>query len=154
MILKTSRFGTLHLQEDEILKFPAGLYGFEQEKEFVRLPFDSNIESPMEWLQSLKTPGLAFVITDPFLYVPYYMVKLTSEEEKQIEYDPSHEILTRAIVTVPQNYLEMTANLVAPLVINLDQKVARQIVLTSMEYDTRHYLLPREARPEKVETSH
>jgi flagellar assembly factor FliW len=58
--------------------------------------------------------------------------------------------MTRAIVTVPENYFEMTANLVAPLVINLDAGLARQFVLTSMEYDTRHYLLPQEVREGKV----
>ena len=54
--------------------------------------------------------------------------------------------LTRTIVTIPENYLEMTANLIAPLVINKDKGVAKQFVLTSMDYDTRHYLLPEEMR--------
>ena len=54
--------------------------------------------------------------------------------------------LTRTIVTIPENYLEMTANLIAPLVINKDKGVAKQFVLTSMDYDTRPYLLPEEMR--------
>lgn len=150
MIYKTTRFGSLEVKDSEILNFPVGLYGFENERDFLRLPFDPNIESPMEWLQSLQTPGLAFVITDPFLYVPGYSVKLTENEKKQIRFEPGNTIMTRAIVTVPENYFEMTANLVAPLVINLDAGLARQFVLTSMEYDTRHYLLPQEVREGKV----
>jgi len=150
MIYKTTRFGSLEVKDSEILNFPVGLYGFENERDFLRLPFDPNIESPMEWLQSLQTPGLAFVITDPFLYVPGYSVKLTENEKKQIRFESGSTIMTRAIVTVPENYLEMTANLVAPLVINLNAGLARQFVLTSMEYDTRHYLLPQEVREGKV----
>ncbi len=150
MKYETTRFGDLDVKESETLHFPVGLYGFEQERDFIRLPFDPNVESPMEWMQSLKTPELAFVVTDPFLYVPEYSVKLTEDEKKHILYEPSHTLLTRAIVTIPQNYLEMTANLVAPVVINLDTKTARQIVLTSMEYDTRHHLLSEEIREGKV----
>jgi len=153
MIYETTRFGSLDVKESDILNFPVGLYGFEKERDFVRLPFNPDIESPMEWLQSLQTPGLAFVITDPFLYVPGYSVKLTEDEKKQIQFEPGNTLLTRAIVTVPENYLEMTANLVAPLIINLDAGRARQFVLTSMEYDTRHHLLPREVREGKVKTS-
>ena len=150
MIYKTTRFGSIEVKDSEVLNFPVGLYGFEKERDFFRLPFNPNIESPMEWLQSLQTPGLAFVITDPFLYVPDYSVKLTETEKKYIRFEPGNTLATRAIVTVPENYLEMTANLVAPLVINLDVGLARQYVLTSMEYDTRHYLLPQEVREGKV----
>lgn len=150
MIYETTRFGSIEVKDSEIINFPVGLYGFEKERDFLRLPFNPNIESPMEWLQSLQTPGLAFVITDPFLYVPGYSVKLTENEKKQIRFEPGNTIATRAIVTVPENYLEMTANLVAPLVINLDAGLARQFVLTSMEYDTRHYLLPEGVREGKV----
>lgn len=150
MIYETTRFGSLEVKDSEILNFPVGLYGFDKERDFLRLPFNPNIESPMEWLQSLQTPGLAFVITDPFLYVPSYSVKLTENEKKQIQFEPGNTLATRAIVTVPENYLEMTANLVAPLVINLDAGLAKQFVLTSVEYDTRHYLLPQEVREGKV----
>ena len=152
MNYETTRFGSLEVKESEIINFPVGLYGFEKERDFIRLPFNPNIDSPMEWLQSLTTPGLAFVVTDPFLYISDYSVKLTEEEKKHIRIEPESTVLTRAIVTVPENYLEMTANLVAPIVINLEAGLARQFVLTSMEYDTRHHLLPREIREGKVKT--
>ena len=151
MKYNTTRFGNIEVKETEVFNFPVGLYGFERENQFTRLPFALNIESPMEWLQSLQTPSLAFVITDPFLYVPDYSVKLTEGEKAQIRFEPGNALLTRVIVTIPENYLEMTANLVAPLVINLTSGLARQFVLTSVEYDTRHHLLPQETRAGKVE---
>jgi len=150
MKYETTRFGRLDVKESDILHFPVGIYGFEQERQFIRLPFDPDIESPMEWMQSLQSPELAFIITDPFLYVPDYSVKLTQEEKKHIRYETGNTLLTRAIVTIPKNYLEMTANLVAPIVANLDSGIARQFVLTSMEYDTRHYLLSQDIRKGKV----
>ena len=146
MKVETSRFGTLDISEKEIVRFPEGLYGFEKETEFTLLPFNPNVESPMEWMQSLKSAHLAFVVTDPYLYQPDYKLKLSEEDKKRVELEEGDMYLTRAIVTIPENYSEMTANLIAPLVINKDKGVAKQFVLTNMDYDTRHYLLPEEMR--------
>tara|TARA_A100001037_G_C14963757_1_gene550560 strand:+ start:209 stop:667 length:459 start_codon:yes stop_codon:yes gene_type:complete len=146
MKVDTSRFGELDISEDEIIHFPEGLYGFEKETEFVFLPFNPNVESPMEWMQSLKSSHLAFVITDPFLYLPDYKLKLSQEDKKIVKLCDEELFLTRAIVTIPENYAEMTANLIAPLIINKEKAIGKQFVLTNMNYDTRHYLLPEEMR--------
>jgi flagellar assembly factor FliW len=146
MKVETSRFGTLDISEKEIVRFPEGLYGFEKETEFTLLPFNPNVESPMEWMQSLKSTHLAFVITDPYLYLPDYKLKLSEEDKKRVGLEDDDLHLTRAIVTIPENYYEMTANLIAPLVINKEKGIAKQFVLTNMNYDTRHYLLPEEMR--------
>ena len=146
MKVDTSRFGTLDIPDNEIVQFPDGLYGFEKETEFTLLPFNPNVESPMEWMQSLKSSHLAFVITDPYMYLQDYKPKLSEEDKKLVQLEDQELFLTRTIVTIPENYLEMTVNLIAPLIINKDKGVAKQFVLTSMDYDTRHYLLPEEMR--------
>ncbi|MBT3923406.1 MAG: flagellar assembly protein FliW [Nitrospina sp.] len=146
MKLETTRFGNLDIEEKQIIEFSDGLYGFEKETRFILLPFNPNVESPMEWMQSALSPHLAFVITDPYLYVPDYKLKLLEEDKKRVALETEEEFLTRSIVTIPENYTEMTANLVAPIVINPQKGMGKQFVLTSMEYDTRHYLLPEEMR--------
>tara|TARA_Y100001936_G_scaffold181024_1_gene178061 strand:- start:1262 stop:1723 length:462 start_codon:yes stop_codon:yes gene_type:complete len=146
MKVNTSRFGTLDIADNEIIRFPDGLYGFEKETEFTFLPFNPNVESPMEWMQSLKSSHLAFVITDPYLYLQDYKLKLSEDDKKRVHLKSEEPFLTRTIVTIPENYLEMTTNLIAPLIINKDKGFAKQFVLTSMDYDTRHYLLPKEMR--------
>ena len=146
MKVETSRFGTIDISEKEIVRFSEGLYGFEKETEFTLLPFNPNVESPMEWMQSLKSDHLAFVVTDPYLYLPDYKLKLSEEDKKRVELEEDDLFLTRAIVTIPENYSEMTANQIAPVVINKDKGIAKQFVLTNMDYDTRHYLLPEEIR--------
>ena len=146
MKLVTTRFGNLDIEEKEIIEFSDGLYGFEKETRFTFLPFNPNVESPMEWMQSIQSPHLAFVITDPYLYVPDYKLKLLEEDKNKVGLESEESFLTRSIVTIPENYADMTANLVAPLVINSNKRIGKQFVLTSMEYDTRHYLLPEEMR--------
>ncbi len=146
MKLETTRFGTIDIDEKLVLEFPDGLYGFEKETRFTLLPFNPNVDSPMEWMQSILSPHLAFVITDPYLYVPDYKLKLLEEDKQKVQLTADESFLTRCIVTIPENYTEMTANLVAPVVINPQKGIGKQFVLTGMEYDTRHYLLPEEMR--------
>ena len=134
----------MDIQDEDILHFPDTLYGFEQEGRFVLLPLDPNIESPMEWLQSLETPALAFIVTDPFIFVPQYNMVLSDSGKDLPKIESTESVAIRVIVTIPKVHTEMTANPVAPLVINQQNNLARQTVLTSAEYDTRHYLMPQE----------
>ena len=143
MKYETARFDSIDVQGEDILLFPEALYGFDQEKEFVLLPLDPNIDSPMEWLQSLRTPELAFIVTDPFLFLPQYKMVLNDDEKHQLKIESTESVVIRVIVTIPKVHTEMTANLVAPLVINRKNRLAKQIVLTSAEYDTKHCLMPQ-----------
>jgi len=146
MKCETARFGSVEIQDKDILIFPDALYGFDQEKEFILLPLDPKIESPMEWLQSMKTRELAFIVTDPFLFVPGYEMVLSDSERTQLEIESTESVIVRVIVTIPKVHTEMTANLVAPLVINQKNRLAKQVVLTNAEYDTKHSLMSPKSR--------
>ena len=141
MKYETARFGSLEIQDKDILLFPDALYGFDKENEFALLPIDPKTESPMEWLQSLRTRELAFIVTDPFLFVPEYKMVLSDSERIQLEIESTESVIVRVIVTIPKVHTEMTANLVAPLVINQKNRLAKQTVLTSVEYDTKYPLI-------------
>ncbi|MFQ5671878.1 MAG: flagellar assembly protein FliW [Nitrospinales bacterium] len=142
----STRLGDFDLQKNEVLRFAGGLYGFEQEKRFAVLPFNREIESPLEWMQSLQNPDLAFVITDPHLFIADYKVSFLDHEKADIELQPDEPCLVRVIVNIPSVYTEMTANLVAPIAINSAKNLAKQFILTTSEYDTRHYLFSDEVR--------
>ena len=97
MKYETARFGSIAVQGEDIILFPEALYGFDQEKEFVLLPLDPNIDSPMEWLQSLRTPELAFIVTDPFLFIPQYNMVLNDEEKDQLKVESTESVVIRVI---------------------------------------------------------
>ena len=143
MKYETARFGSLEIQDKDILLFPDALYGFDKENEFALLPLDPKTESPMEWLQSLRTRELAFIVTDPFLFIPEYKMVLSDSERIQLEIESTESVIVRVIVTIPKVHTEMTANLVAPLVINQKNRLAKQTVLTSVEYDTKYPLISK-----------
>lgn len=146
MKYQSTRFGEFEVTDNEILNCPDGLYGFEQETQFALLPFDPNIDSPLEWLQSLTTPELAFVVTDPIPFVPDYAVTLMEEDRRTIGLGEDEAFNIRVIVTVPEDYRRMTGNLLAPLVIHPRMNTGKQIVLTRPDYNTQHPLLPNAVR--------
>ncbi|MCH6579696.1 MAG: flagellar assembly protein FliW [Nitrospinae bacterium] len=142
----SSRFGEFEVTDDAILNIPDGLYGFEQETRFALLPFDSNIDSPLQWLHSLITPELAFVVTDPVLFLPDYEVTLTADDRRTIGLGEEDAFQVRIIVTVPEDYRRMTGNFLAPLVIHPGLNTGKQLVLTRQDYNTQHPLLPDAVR--------
>ena len=146
MKYQSTRFGEFEVTDNEILNCPDGLYGFDQETQFALLPFDANIDSPLEWLQSLNTPELAFVVTDPAPFIPGYEVTLTAEDRRAIGLGEDEEFQIRVIVTVPEDYRRMTGNLLAPLVIHPRMNTGKQIVLNQPDYTTQHPLLPNALR--------
>jgi flagellar assembly factor FliW len=146
MKYQSTRFGEFEVTDNEILNCPDGLYGFEKETQFALLPFDPNIDSPLEWLQSLTTPELAFVITDPAPFVPDYEVTLTTEDRHAVGLSDDEEFQVRVIVTVPDDYRRMTGNFLAPLIIHPRMNTGKQLVLTRPDYSTQHPLLPNAIR--------
>ncbi len=146
MIYKSTRLGSIDVQESEIIHFKEGLYAFENERKFCLIPLDPVKGSTLEWMHSLQTPDLAFIVTDPYHYVPNYKLQLTETDKRQILLESADPMAVRVIVKIPKNYAEMTANFLAPIVINIRQKTAKQFVLTSLEYEVAHFLLPKEVR--------
>ena len=65
MQLATKYFGEIACDEEDILHFPAGLFGFEEEQKFVLLPFAGS-GGTLLCLQSVTNSALAFVVMDPF----------------------------------------------------------------------------------------
>jgi flagellar assembly factor FliW len=146
MKYQSTRFGEFEVTDNEILNCPDGLYGFERETQFALLPFNPTIDSPLEWLQSLTTPELAFVVTDPIPFVPDYKVTLAAEDRRAIGLGEDEAFQIRVIVTVPEDYRRMTGNLLAPLVIHPRMNTGKQVVLTQPDYNTQHPLLPNAVR--------
>ena len=138
----TVRFGEIEVEEDKIVHFEQGIPAFEDEHEFLVIPYDT--ESPYYFMQSLATPDLAFLLTVPFVFFPDYEFELDDEVLKQLGIKQQEEILIYALITIPGGKVEdMTANLMAPVVINTTNMQARQVVLDRSGYTTRHRLFPK-----------
>ena len=143
--IHTTRFGTLPVDESRVLTFPDGLPGFETCRAFVLVPHpvaDGAVPSPFQWLQSTEDGGLAFLAIDPVLVFPNYAPRLPSSELSALELEDGPPRLF-ALLTVPKGDPRgITANLMAPVVVNAARGLARQVVVNGDEWGLRHRLLP------------
>ena len=141
--VNTVRFGEIEVEEDKIVHFEAGIPAFEEEHEFLIIPYDE--ESPYVFLQSLSTPDLAFLMTMPFVFFPDYEFEIDDDVMAKLGIKEQEELLIYTIITMPGGRVEdMTANLMAPVVVNTTNMQARQVVLDRSRYNTKHRLFPKQ----------
>lgn len=150
--IKTTRFGEIEEDEGKIVRFAAGLPAFEDEHEFIIVPYDE--ESPYVFLQSAMTPDLAFLMTIPFIFFPDYEFRLEDDVLKSLALESQEDLLLYTLLTIPGSDIrEMTANLLAPIVINSRTNEGRQVVLDKSSYCTKHKLFAKKAEGSEKEKS-
>ena len=141
----TSRFGEIEVDEEKIVHFQNGIPAFEDEHEFVVLPYDE--ESPYYFMQSVKSPDLAFLLTIPFLFFPDYSFEIDDATIQELDVKNYDKLLYYSMITIPNGSIRyMTANLLAPVVINIENMQAKQVVLDKSNYTTKHRLFPEPAK--------
>lgn len=127
MIINTSRFGRVELQDNEVLNFPEGLLGFADLRQFALL--DDPSDEIFAWLQSCESSHIAFPVLEPELFSENYKVNLTKSDLEALKLQSPLKARYFSIVTIPDDPTQMTANVKAPIVVNIDQRIARQCVL-------------------------
>lgn len=127
MLIQTSRFGQVQLTNDDILTFPEGLLGFQDLKKFVLL--DDPNDDIFAWLQSCESPAIAFPVLEPELFAKNYKINLNRTDLEALGMQNASRARAFCIVTIPDDPTQMTANMKAPVVINAENKRARQCVL-------------------------
>ncbi len=136
MIVKTTRFGELQVNQEDVINFNEGLLGFESLKKFFVVdPGDSTL---ILWLQSIDDSSIAFPIIEPKIFQPDYVARLLPADMNSVELDNIANARIYSILTIPSNVAEMSANLKAPIVINNSKKIARQIVLQDSKLSVKH----------------
>ncbi|MBF0526272.1 MAG: flagellar assembly protein FliW [Deltaproteobacteria bacterium] len=136
---KTVRFGEIQYSPQQIIRMDRGILGFEKRKLYTIIERPEDF--PFKWLQSLDDPGLAFVIMDPLLFKPDYRIQISSAEAEIIKADDISKCIVFVIISVPTDPSQMTANLLGPIILNTEKRLATQVVLSDQEYSTRHRVI-------------
>ena len=146
---ETKYFGTMAYREESVFEFPWGLPAFEHEKHFV--PIESPKHAPLVFLQSLADPGLCF-LAFPILVVDRdYQLGISQEDlaglglnmDRQPELGA--DVLVLALLSLHDGF-SATANLMAPIVINLSTRRALQAIRCDSLYSYEHSLAPQSAQ--------
>jgi flagellar assembly factor FliW len=143
---ETKNFGTISFEDSSAIQFPWGLPGFEERRRFLALNFEDT--KPLVFLQSLEDAGLCF-ITMPVLAVdPQYRLGMSEEDLVRLElprrYQPQigRDVVCLTILALQEN--GPTANLLAPIVMNIGNFKAIQAILPDSDYSHEHRLSPQE----------
>ena len=142
MIIETSRFGSLEVDESRLIHFEQGMLGFPDQREYALI--QTGDDSGFFWMQAVDRRELAFVVCDPRMFVFDYQAPIRAEELEQLGLEDP----TSAAVFVVVNKVDdlLTGNLQGPIVVNAETRQARQLVLSDRRYSTRHPLMRLEEK--------
>ena len=136
MEIKTTRFGTITVEDGKVLHFPQSIPGFAS-KEFVLLTLED--QRPFRWLQAVDDPNLAFVVLDPFPFFKDYKPLVPTVDMAFLEMTAQSEALLFVLCVVKEGPT-ITANLLAPILINPGNNRGKQVILMNQDYPIRQPL--------------
>jgi flagellar assembly factor FliW len=145
MNIESQRFGTLDINEDELLSFPAGVIGFPTEQRFALVPHHGS--GYIAWLQSVSTPELAFPVVSAHAFGDKYPDVPVGGAAAEAGLPGPEESLAVMVVLCALSNQPATVNLLAPIVVNAATRQGAQVILEGTRFSTREFFaLPEEAR--------
>lgn len=137
----TKYFGVLAYREEAVFEFPQGLPAFEEEHRFVLIEIPEN--APLVFLQSLRQPELCFLAFPILVADREYHLGVCREDLETLELDRGRqpklgsEVLVLALVSLHDGF-SATANLMAPIVLNLKTHRGVQAIRQDNLYSHQH----------------
>lgn len=141
MEIVSEKLGTLELDESLIFEFPDGLFGMEGLTRFALIQTEDN--GPFGYLQSTDTPQICLLLTNPFLFHREYEFELPESDADKLGSPSPEQVAVWVTVSAPDNPQDATLNLLAPLVLNMERRIGRQVILHNSRFDTRTPMFPK-----------
>lgn len=137
MEVSTKYFSNIQYNEDEVIYFKNGLFGFENFKKYLLIRFDNN-NNNLICLQSIEEESIAFVMINPYNFINDYNLSLSEEDFKQLQVDDITNILVYNICVLNDDISKSTANMKCPIVINPQTRNAKQLILEDSSYEFKY----------------
>jgi flagellar assembly factor FliW len=129
----------LKLSKDVVIHFDEGLIGLADCKDFILME-DQNL-APFRLLQSLESPQIGFLVLEPTMLVSHYYDLVPQREWEALGVTGKTKPLAFVISVVGSTPENSTGNLQAPLLINYDRMIGKQVILTDSGFSVRHPLV-------------
>lgn len=136
-------------QSESIIIFPWAMPGLDDFKEYILKPLSEDM--PFYFLRSTHRDGVEFLLINPFSLFTDYEFDLSDEVVGQLKITDEEKVAVLCIVNTSRGIDDATANLMAPIVINTDNMLAKQVVLNNGKFSIRTPL-PLKRQAEKEET--
>lgn len=132
-------FSNLVYSKNDVITFPAGIPGFEERTQFILAEIPEY--APFEWLACIDGSKLRFAVINPMLFRPDYEPNMVKEQLSDLALDKPEDLLIYVIVTIRNNPLESTANLVGPIMVNRSKRLGKQVIIDDSRYNTQEPIL-------------
>lgn len=133
MKIQTTRFGEIEGPEELIFNFEFPVIGYNDEKEY--LIVNSAQNELFQWLQSTKTPELAFAITCASYFNIEYAFELPDVAQETLDIQSVEDLMVFNIAKIPHNNpSKATINLLAPIIFNVKNHKAGQVILSGTDF--------------------
>ena len=139
MKVETTRFGTLEVDESALISMPGGMLGFEDCTRFLLLQHRAG--SNFRWFQSIDEPAVAFVVVDPVTHFASYEFEVSDSDAEQLHLTNAEDASVLVVLTISNGGKDISANLVAPIIVNFEEQIAAQVVIQNERYSTQHSLI-------------
>jgi len=140
MEILTKHFGTLEVNDEELIVFDHGLPGFPEDKNFIIIVDETAENKFYCWLQSMDNGDMSLVLIDSFAIMPEYDPLIDEEQLEELGDVDITDLLVFNVAIIGENMGDSTINLKAPVVINNRTKKGKQIVVNNEGYGIRHNL--------------
>ncbi len=141
--INSVKFGELQVKEENVFNFVLPIIGFNELTKYTIV--DYKPDSPFKWLQSMEDMELAFPVTLCSFFGIDYKFDIPDEEAEKLGIDDASDVFVCNIANIPSsNPQGATINMLAPIVINLKNKKAMQIILKNTDFQVRYKLFDTE----------
>lgn len=138
MKITTKIFGEIEIAEDRVITFRDGIIGFPDLKKFALLhDEEKGKEAGIRFLQSLDEPGFAMPVMNPLVVKPDYDPEVEDELLAGAGEITEENLLVLVTVTVPGDLRQMSVNLQGPIIINIEERKACQIIVEKGGYPVK-----------------
>lgn len=142
--MTSTRFGEISYSDEDMLFFPRGIPAFEKNFNWLLAGDEDNA---IKWLQNIEDGDLALPVTTPDAVMPDYNAKIPEDELELVGSKDPGDLALLIVVSIPEAApWNMTANLRAPILVNLKSRKAVQVIVLNEEYPIRHAVFPENVR--------
>lgn len=135
--LENTRFGAIEYATEDVFHFKEGLIGFANLTQFLLLAHKQ--DSPFRWLQSIDEPALAFLTAYPSHYISDFALDVDDAVAADLGLNETSSAAVLATVTIPQGKPnELTINLAGPIIVNLETRIGKQLVVEGDSHALKH----------------
>lgn len=138
-LAESIRAGGFDLAGASLVDFPEGFMGMHHLNRFA-LVQPSGGPSPFRFLIAVDEPEVGFGLADPRQLFANYEVDVSAEREV-LGIESDDDMAIYVVLTIGENPMRTTANLLAPVLLNRRTGLARQLVLSDSRYSTKHPII-------------